>query len=147
MVVNGEHPVAASRHFPLLESQDLFLRFKELELDRDSILKFVNRYGWIGETGGVGVATRHWVPAVGISRWHDEIQDMIVAYHLWECVKAGDQRRLRNYLTWHSTEFDVRLQIGIQKRKIISKDHPMIVGSSSLRGPRPWTIHRSWLID
>jgi hypothetical protein len=147
MVVNGKHPIAASRHFPLQEFPDLFLRFAELELDRDSILKFANRYGWIGETGLVRVGTRPWVPAIGISRWHEEIQAMIMAHHLWERVENCDEHRLRNYLTWHRNEFNVEFRMGAQKRKILTKHNPMVAGPSSLRGARPLKVELQWLIN
>jgi hypothetical protein len=147
MVVNGKYPVAARRHFPLLEFPDLFLRFGELELDRDSILKFANRYGWIGETGWVRVGTRPSVPAIGICRWHEEIQAMIMAHHLWESVENCDEHRLRNYLTWHRSEFNVEFRIGTQKRKILTKHNPMVAGPSSLRGARPLKVELQWLIN
>jgi hypothetical protein len=146
MIVNAfSSEMRARARFPLVETPDLFRRFGDLKLDRESILGFANEHGWIGETGGVRYQKHGWIPAVGISKWHHEIQSMAIALHLWDCVENDDRRTLRKYFTWHTARFDVRLSMGIQQREILAQDHPAIAGS--VPGVLPAFLPMRWLID
>lgn len=108
----------AREYFPLIDTPDLFRRFRDLELDSDALLSFANQYGWLGASGKVDYGERCWISAVGISRWQSEIQSMIVADHLFQCVETDDRRTLRPYFKWHETKFDVRLAVRLSGRGI-----------------------------
>lgn len=114
----GATEVAARTYQPLVETPDLFRRFKDLDLDPDSLLRFANRYGSIGETGRIDYSGTGWRQAVGISHWREEIQAMIVADHLWGCLLSEDRRTLRTFFIWARDAFDVRAAIRIVGRHI-----------------------------
>jgi len=125
-----------------LEAPDLFLRFRDLELDPNSLLKFADRYGWIGEAGRADYGTRGWMRAVGISQWQEEIQAMVVAHHLWECLKNEEWRTLRKYFVWHRDVFDVRAGIRIVGREIQPERNPEIIDEWTA----PTMAWHEWLV-
>jgi hypothetical protein len=130
---------------PLVETPDLFIRFRDIALNAEAILSFANKHGWIGATGQVIAANQTLTPAVGISKWYEEIQAMIVAHHLWDCVKANDRATLREYFSWNHRVFNVCLEIGIDQRMILDKTDPD-VKQSRIQRPllrRPYT---QWLL-
>lgn len=136
----------ARDYFPLAETPDLFLRFRNVALTPDAILGFANKHGWIAETGFVEYGDQGLSPAIGIGTWYAEIQAMIVAHHLWDCITKNDRRELRKYFTWDSHNFNVRLEIGIDRRQVLDKTdldvkRPQIRWSEPLR--RPYT---QWLV-
>lgn len=108
----------AQSYLPLIETPDLFRQFRDLKLDRDSLLRFANRYGWIGETGGLDYQNRGAIRAVGIHSWASEVQAMIVADQLLTWLQDDDRRALKDYFSWHQTEFNVRMAIQICGRKM-----------------------------
>jgi hypothetical protein len=115
-------PIPAKTYFPLLKEPELFLKFRNLGLDRDAILEFANRYGWIGETCRLEDKRGPWIGAVGLHRWREEIQTIILADHLRCCIEADDRPTLRKYFRWHPKEFDVRMAIGMHEREIYAED-------------------------
>ncbi len=112
----------AREYFPLREKPYLFRRFRDLELAPDAYRQFANEYGWIGETGKVNDGRRKLVGAVAAHTWRDEIQTMILADHLWECICNDERRVLRKYFTWHPTHFDVRMSIGMRERSVFAEN-------------------------
>jgi len=122
----GPEEIFGRSYFPLRDVPDLFCRFRDVGLDPEAILAFANQYGSIGDTSRViGRGGSPLISAVGISRWHDEIQAMVIVDHLWRCIQADDRQSLRRYLKWHPTEFEVTLTIGIQGKQILTKDDPL----------------------
>lgn len=109
---------------PLVDTPDLFHQFRDLRLDRDSLLSFANQHGWIGDTGRVDYQERGWIPAVGMQSWESEIQAMIVADQLLSWAENEDLHSLKQYFFWHSTEFDVRMAIRIYGRRIRAEKIP-----------------------
>ncbi len=89
-----------------------------------SPLAFANEFGWIGHTGLVSDGKSRLVPAVGLGKWREEIQAMIAAHYLWECIQKEDKKTLRQYFIWDRTEFAVRSTMGIEDRQIRGKNHP-----------------------
>lgn len=110
--------IPAREYRPLIETPDLFLRFSKLKMTCSAILRFANRYGWIGETGCVNYEKRGWIPATGLKIWTNEIQAMAVAAQLLTWAETNDRRKLRECFCWHPSEFDVRMAIGIYGRTI-----------------------------
>jgi hypothetical protein len=141
--VSGNKEIPAREYFPLLDTPDLFLRFKDLNLDPESILIFANKYGWIGGTGDVQSRGRDWIRAVGIHSWHSEIQAMIVVDHLWECLRKDDRRTLRKYFTWQSTEFNVLFAIQTIGREVQSDDQ----GQHGAQTGQPIASWGTWLVQ
>jgi hypothetical protein len=131
-------------YFPLRDTPDLFCRFRDLALDAEAILTFANRFGSIGETSHViGRGGSAFIPAVGISRWREEIQAMVIVDHLWKCILADDRPTLRRYFKWHRTAFEVILSIGIQGKEILPLNHPY-VRDGSARAKTTWLIGERW---
>ena len=127
---------------PLVETPDLFHQFRDLDLDRDSILRFANRHGWIGETGRVDYQKRGWIPAVGIQSWESEIQAIIVADRLLYWAEKKDLQSLKHYFFWHPTQFDVRIAMRIYGRTTWAEDVGKVPDSH--RGPTDaW---HEWLV-
>src|SRR5580704_14935342 len=79
---------------PLKDTPDLFLKFKDLSLDRDSLLGFANEHGWIGERGKVQYGAAHAIRAVGLSTWTDEIEKMTIADRLLNLARTKSQQEL-----------------------------------------------------
>jgi hypothetical protein len=113
-----------------------------LELDQESILKFANRYGWIGETGNVDYQNYALTPAVGIQIWHREIQAMIVADRLLNWAENADLPSLKQYFWWAPTGFAVKMALRIYGRGIRRAPRP------TLPDPRlgPSSLWHEWLI-
>jgi len=101
-----------------VDTPALFHEFRDLDLDRESLLSFANQHGWIGETGSVDYQNRGWIPAVGIQSWEGEIQAMIVADQLLIWAKNKELHSLKHYFFWHPTRFNVRMAMRIYGRKI-----------------------------
>lgn len=114
--------IPAQGYLPLLAEPFLFRKFRKLNLDRDSILEFANEYGWIGETCRLSRKKGPWISAVGLHTWRFEIQAMILADHLLECIQKNDRPTLRKYFHWHPTEFAVSMAIGMHEREIHAED-------------------------
>jgi len=127
---------------PLIETPDLFHKFRDLDLDRDSILRFANQYGWIGPTGHVEHQNRALIPAVGIQTWITEIQAMIVADQLLAWAKSEDLHCLKRYFTWSPTQFDVRMDLRIYRRRIWAEEAGKIPDPH--RGPM--SSWHEWLV-
>ncbi len=143
----GAAPIAAERCFPLQSTPQLFQLFRDVHLDGDSILSFANRYGWIGETGRVDQG-KLWIPAVTLHHWQQEIQTLVVAHFLWDCVQRDDRRTLRQHFTWDRARFDVRLSIGILGREILPKSHPSMLAQDNLPAmSQPFRTFERWMID
>ena len=111
---------------PLVDTPDLFHQFRDLTLDRDSLLSFADQYGWIGETGRVDYQKRGWFPAVGIQSWESEIQAMIVADQLLAWADKEDLHSLKQYFFWAPTQFHVRMALRIYGRKIRGERIPKL---------------------
>ena len=123
MVVKAslEKPSAAfpaKGYFPLMAEPFLFRRFRDLILDRDSILEFANKYGWLGETCHLIDKRGPWIGGVGLHTWQYEIQSMILAEHLWKCIQDNDRRTLRKYFLWHPKAFAVTMAIAMDAREV-----------------------------
>ena len=133
LVMNGSFEradfIPVRTYYPLVNNRDLFLTFKSLSLDRESILAFANDYGWIGDTGVIDCEERPWVDAVGITVWQSEIQMMMLACHLWDAVRNDDRKELRRYLKWGRGRLNVRFGYRIQGREILP--------AAPIRGPIP----------
>jgi hypothetical protein len=126
MVVQGRSTLGRIYN-PFKTTPDLFQKFKDLSVDRDSLLRFANKYGWIGERGLVeyrGVALR----AVGLSTWIAQIQKMTVADRLLNWVRIKDQQALSRYFVWHAKRFDVQVRIEMNGKTMgpitPASDHP-----------------------
>jgi hypothetical protein len=118
MAVKG--PSTPARvYYPFKDTPDLFLKFKDLKLDRDSLLTFANEYGWIGEHGKVEYGGAHSVRAVGLSTWTDQIQNMTIAHRLLTWVRTKDQRALSRYFVWHPDRFDVQVRIEMDREHMV----------------------------
>jgi hypothetical protein len=145
----GAAAIPCQSYFPLLAMPQLFQLFRNLNLDRDSILAFANRYGWLGNTGKVDQGKHLWIEAMGLSQWHEEIQAMIVAHHLWDCVQRDDRHTLRDYFAWDRATFNVRLSMAIQEREILPKSHSAMTAEdpSSFTLTPPFLTFDKWLID
>jgi hypothetical protein len=109
MTVKGPSTPARVYH-PFKDTPDLFLKFKDLSLDCDSLLRFANEFGWIGERGQVEYRGAH-VRAVGLRTWTDQIQMMTIADRLLYLVSIKDQQALSRYFVWHPKRFDVQVRI------------------------------------
>jgi hypothetical protein len=118
MAVNGLS-VPARVYYPFKDTPDLFQKFKNLSLDPDSLLKFANEYGWIGERGKVECGGAHSIRAVGLSTWTDQIQKMTVADRLLHWVKIKDQQALSRYFVWHPKRFDVQVRIEMDGKSML----------------------------
>jgi hypothetical protein len=117
MVVNG---LSARVYYPFKDTPDLFLKFKNLSLDRDSLLRFANEYGWIGERGKVEYGGAHSVRAVGLSTWTDQIQEMTIADRLLKLVRRKSQQELSRYFVWHPDRFDVQVRIEMDGKSMVA---------------------------
>ena len=96
---------------PFKETPDLFQRFKNLSMDRDSLLMFANQFGWLGARGYVEHGGAQGIRAVGIFTWIAQIQKMVVAGRLLDLVRNEDQQALSRYFVWHPKRFDVKVCI------------------------------------
>ena len=110
MAVNGLG-VPAQVHDPLAEWPDLFLKFKDLGLDRDSLLQFADSYGWIGERGRVDGAKGNSLNVVGFDTWLEEIRAMMVADRFLNLARIKDQQELSRYFVWDRFEVRARFEI------------------------------------
>lgn len=119
MVVNGLSTLARA-YYPFKDTPDLFLKFKDLSLDRDPILRFANKYGWIGERGMVEYGGAHSIRAVGLSTWTDQIQKMTIADRLLTWVKRRSQQELSRYFVWHPDRFDVQVRIEMDGKSMVA---------------------------
>ncbi len=117
---------------PLIETPDLFHQFRDLRIDPDSLLRFADQHGWIGETGRVDYQKRGWMPAVGKQSWINEIQAMVVADQLLVWAENKDPY-LKQYFFWHPTQFDVRMELRIYGRRIWAEKAGQ--AHDSARGP------------
>jgi hypothetical protein len=129
MVMKGPSTLSRVYH-PFIGTPDLFLRFKNLNIDHDSILKFANQYGWIGERGVVEYGGAQSIRAVGLSTWIDQIDKMKIAYRLLDLVRIKDQQALSRYFFWHPKRFDVQVRITMKGETMCS----YIPGSDTERG-------------
>lgn len=137
------HPgVPVQWSMPLIKTPDLFHQFRDLSLDRDSILGFANRYGWIGETSYVDYQHRALIPAVGIQTWQSEIHAMIVADQLLSWADGNDVESLKKYFSWAPTGFAVKMALRIYGRQIWREPKPKL--PDPLRGPS--SLWHEWLI-
>jgi hypothetical protein len=119
MAVNGLSSPARVYH-PFKDTPDLFLKFKDLSLDRDSLVRFANEYGWLGERGIVEYRGAHSVRAVGFSTWTDQIQKMTIADRLLNWVRNKDQHALSRHFVWHPDRFDVQVRIEMDGKGIVA---------------------------
>jgi hypothetical protein len=133
-------PVQWSR--PLIETPDLFHQFRDLNLDRDSILEFANLHGWIGETAYVDSHHRALVPAIGIQTWQREIHAMIVADRLLNWANSGNLDALKRHFVWSPTGFALKMTLWIHDRRI--RTEPTRGAPNALIGiPSVWN---EWLV-
>ena len=119
MVIKGPSTLARA-YYPFKDKPDLFLKFKDLNLDRDSLLGFANEYGWIGDRCKVKYGDAHSIRAVGFSTWIDQIQMMTMADRLLTLVKIKDQRALSRYFEWHRERFDVQVRIELDGKTLVA---------------------------
>ena len=134
MVVHGlDHP--ARRYEPLVDKPDLFQIFRDLAPDRESLLRFANQYGWIGQKGMVHFEGGGPLRAVGLSTWEKEIQDMVVAHRLLNLARLKDNQALREFFSWDPVRFDVRIGIEMDGRNM----------RGIARSEKPCPDTRKWL--
>jgi len=144
MVVQGSSTVGRT-YYPLKDTPDLFQKFKNLSLDRDSLLGFANEYGWIGERGMVQYGDAESVRAVGLSTWVEQIQRMTVADGLLTWVSVNDQPALRRYFVWHQEKFDVKVQIEMNGKTIRPFTPPPDLNPELTPRPDRVILH-GWLV-
>jgi hypothetical protein len=118
MAVQGPSTLGRVYH-PFKDTPDLFRKFQDLSLDRDSLLRFANEYGWIGERGKVEYRGAHSVRAIGLSTWIEQIQMMTIADRLLNWVRIKDQQALSRFFVWHPKRFDVQVRITMNGKVLI----------------------------
>jgi len=95
------------RYAPLVEETGLFRILAEVELSREGLLAFANRYGWLGNTrvtvfdpkfeGPGQIACR---PGELWRAWMEAVKSLHLAVHLWEMARAHDKAGLAQHVRW-----------------------------------------------
>lgn len=100
-------PKPARRYAPLDEETGLFRILADVELTREGLLAFANRYGWLGNTrvtvydpklqvsGQIPHRSGEVWPA-----WVDAVKSLHLAVRLWEMARAGDTAGLAQHVRW-----------------------------------------------
>jgi hypothetical protein len=97
----------ARRYAPLDEVSGLFRTLADVELNRDGILAFANRYGWLG-TPQFSVSDPKWQasgqipnrPGESWPEWENAIKSLRLAIRLWEMARSGDRAGLAQHVQW-----------------------------------------------
>jgi hypothetical protein len=106
-------------YYPFKDTPDLFRKFKDLSLDCDSLLKFANEYGWIGERGRVDFSGGSSIRAIGHSTWISQIQSMTIADRLLNWARIKDQHALSRFFIWHPHRFDIQARIDMDGKTMV----------------------------
>ena len=61
-----------------------------------------------------------------ISRWAEEIQALVFANHLWECVVQEHAVPLSGYFVWDYPTERVLVEYGLLGKKILPGSHPLV---------------------
>jgi hypothetical protein len=119
-MIQADPHLPARLYEPLVETPDLFIKFRELNRDRESILQFANEYGWICHEGLLNVPDGWYRPrtAVGFQKWTTEIEDLITADRLASLARQEDNRTLGQYFSWHPKRFDVEMHFQVDGREL-----------------------------
>ncbi len=94
-------------------------------------MRFANRYGWlgIGEQFHIDLPTtsgrkrRVATKAEGLNNWREEIQTLIFAQHLRECVSEEHTVPLSRYFKWDAPTKRVLVEYGVLGRDILGYGH------------------------
>jgi hypothetical protein len=119
-------------------------KFKNLNLDRDSLLKFANKYGWIDPCGVVQWHADDSIPAIGLGRWTEQIHLMTIADRLLSWARNKDQRALSKVFHWDADRFDVSFRVEMDGKKMVALK-PSARGNANRREYRfGWVIGQNF---
>jgi hypothetical protein len=97
----------ARRYAPLDEETGLFRILADVEVSREGLLAFANRYGWLGNTQvtvhdpklqGPGQIPHR--PGELWRVWVDAVKSLHLAVRLWEMARMGDTVGLAQHVRW-----------------------------------------------
>jgi len=108
---------------------DAYVEFAELAPEKDAIIQFANRHGWLGfpdcihtadvdpvkarglggwipvsqegAVDGTALSSRYVVQGESLSRWKDEIHGYAAYFELWRAAKANDVNQLSKMIKRH----------------------------------------------
>jgi hypothetical protein len=130
----------ARRYAPLDEVSGLFRVLADVDLSRDGILAFANRYGELGNTqvnvSDPKLQASGQIPnRLGESwpEWVDAIKSLRLAIGLWEMARSGDMEGLAQHVQW----VDDDLAYCFSDRQWMKAPYPLPPGE------RCWHISRS----
>jgi hypothetical protein len=127
-VLTHEHavgiPYPVLRYSPLHGSPGLFKNFAELQIDRDSIKAFADKYGMLGEEKMVVFPSHGGTMYSGELRsfWEWQIVLMREALSIWEAIKAKDEQTLSKVIKW-SEKKRVNFESETTREIISSEQH------------------------
>jgi len=85
-----------------LKHTTLFLEFAELELTKDSILSFVNRYGPLVTQGDASISSPATTLGETFDFWVEEILAMKQIVQLWHAYEKRDSGAVAEFVRWQS---------------------------------------------
>ena len=116
LMPNGER---ANIYTPMIDTPLLFQEFADLDISKDRILEFANKYGVLGESSIVFFKSKgqenHW--GEGLDIWTHAISRMKLFFNLWEMAEKWDFEKLSKFFRWYDNQ--VEFAVGYLDGKII----------------------------
>jgi hypothetical protein len=143
LIPQSARPRPARRYAPLEEETGLFRILADVELSREGLLTFANRYGCLGNTrvtvldpksqefGQIPHRSGETWPA-----WVGAVQSLQAAVRLWEMAQKGDEAGLAQHVRW--VDDDSAYCVSDSKWLNVPLEDPLPIDA------RRWGIRRSW---